>query len=214
MTTLLRAPRECASWYWDLDGIVSPGIESALRVAADAVAVLKQFDLLTPVSLEYKWYVLDSGFTGVRSSLYGFTSLDDPDLPGKLLASRPSGFPNAQISKVNVVGSGTWFDGEGKARVEPQVVDLSVTTGRYSPSVTVSVHHDIWSWFDFSGRPHPEVHSRNAPRLADALRTLGSTFGMEAETGEPTYFGSAVGLGVSTPDADDDGMGPNLTNKL
>ncbi|WP_432587661.1 hypothetical protein ABVG11_20190 [Streptomyces sp. HD1123-B1] len=214
MTTLLRAPRECASWYWDLDEIVPPGIESALKAASNAVTVLRQFDLLTPVSLEYRWYVLDSGFTGVRSSLHGFTALDDPDLPGKLLASRPSGFPNAQISKVNVVGSGTWFDDEGKDRIEPQVVDLSVTTGRYGPSVTVSVHHDIWSWFDFSGRPHPEVQSRNAPRLANALCTLNSTFGVEAETGEPTYFGSAVGFGVSTPDADENGMGPNLSDKL
>ncbi|WP_432015080.1 hypothetical protein [Streptomyces cucumeris] len=214
MTTLLRAPRQCASWYWDLDEIVPPGMESALKVASHAVTVLKQFDLLTPVSLEYNWYVLYSGFTGVRSSLYGFTSLDDPALPKKLLASRPSGFPKAQISEVSVVGSGTWFDGAGEARVEPQVVDLSVTTDPFGPSVTVSVHHDIWSWFDFSGRPHPEVHSRNAPRLADALRALESALGMEAETGEATYFGSAVGYSVSTPDADDDGMGPNLTRKL
>ncbi|WP_435242954.1 hypothetical protein [Streptomyces cucumeris] len=214
MTTLLRAPKKCASWFWDLDEVIAPGIESALRVASDAATVLKQFDLLTLIGLRYDWDVLGSGFTGVTSTLYGLTSLDDPALPGKLLASRPSGFPKAEINELSVVGSGTWFNGDGKARIEPQIVDLSVTTDPYGPFVRVSVHHDIWSWFDFSGRPHPEVHSRNAPRLADALRALESALGMEAETGEPTYFGSAVGFGVSTPDADENGMGPNLSDKL
>lgn len=56
--------------------------------------------------------------------------------------------------------------------------------------------------------------SSSAPRLADALRAIESALGMEAETGEATYFGSAVGYSVSTPDPDDDGMGSNLTRKL
>ncbi|MEU2564292.1 hypothetical protein ABZ626_33925 [Streptomyces longispororuber] len=89
-----------------------------------------------------------------------------------------------------------------------------MTTSSYGPMATVSVHHDIWCWFDFSGRPHPEVQSMNAPRLTQPLREVCTTLGMEAEAGEPTYFGHAVDFGISTPDADDNGLGPDLTGWL
>lgn len=213
MSTLMRAKKECGSWFWDLDEVESSGLESALHVAAKMVEVLGRFDLFAPSSLECMWLVPGTGFTGVMSTVF-IRNLSDPEVQQKLSGSRPAAFPEAKIRDFKVVGTGVWYDADGRARKEPRLVDLSVTTSSYGPTATVSVHHDIWSWFDFSGHPHPEVQNRNAPRLADALRELNSTLGVEAETGEPTYFGHAVDFGISTPDADENGLGPDLTDKL
>ncbi|MDG4856784.1 hypothetical protein P8605_01145 [Streptomyces sp. T-3] len=214
MTTLLRAPKECGSWFWDLEGATPSGTVPALRVAANVTQVLQRHQLLTPQKIEYDWYVPGSGYTGVMSTLLVFTPLDDAGLPDKVLGSRPSAFPAAEIQEIRVIGSGKWIDADGDAHTEPQLVDLSVTTDEFGPMASVSVHHDVWSWFDFSGRPHPQVQRNNAPRLSEALFELNSLLGIEAETGESTYFGSAVGFGISTPDADENGLGPNLTKKL
>ncbi|MBC9717858.1 hypothetical protein H9Y04_35535 [Streptomyces sp. TRM66268-LWL] len=214
MTTLLRAPKECGSWFWDLEETAPTGIASALTVASNMVRVLQRHDLLTPRRLEYDWYMSGSGHTGVRSTLLLFTPLDDHELPEKVLGSRPAAFPSAEIQEIRVIGSGEWIDADGVLRTEPQLVDLSVTTDEFGPMASVSVHHDVWNWFDFTGNPHPQVQRKNAPRLAEALAELNSLLGVEADPGESTYFGSAVGLGVSTPDADENGLGPNLTDKL
>ncbi|POX43077.1 hypothetical protein C3486_02345 [Streptomyces sp. Ru73] len=214
MSQLKRAPKQCGSWFWDLEDVAPPGLESALAVAAKMTAALQKFDLLSPVKLEYGWYVLDSGATGVMSTLFVFTPLDDPGLPGKVLGSRPSAFPDAEVDDLHVVGSGTWLDAEGKAHREPRLVELAVSPDPLGPTATLAVHHDIWNQFDFSGRPHPEVHDHNAPRLAAALRELNSTLGVTPELGEPTYFGSATEFGIAAPDPHDDGTGPDLTDKL
>ncbi|QQC89027.1 hypothetical protein [Streptomyces alfalfae] len=213
MSTLPRAKKECGSWFWDLDETAPSGLDSALSVAARMVEVLDQFELLSPRGLECMWLALGKGFTGVMSTVF-IQSLVDPEIPHKLHGSRPAALPEAKFRDFKVIGSGVWYDAEGRPHREPRLVDVSVTTSSYGPTATVSAHHDIWSWFDFSGRPHPEVQSRNAPRLADALLGINSALGVEAETGEPTYFGHAVEFGISTPDADEHGLGPDLTDKL
>jgi len=214
LSQLKRAPKKCGSWFWDLEGIAPSGLESALAVAAKMTTVLQRFDLLSPARLEYRWYVLGSGAINVMSTLFVFTPLDDPSLPDKVLGSRPSAFSNAEVDDLHVVGPGTWLDAEGKTHEEPGLVELAVSPDPLGPTATLAVHHDIWNWFDFSGRPHPEVHDRNAPRLAGALRELNSALGVTPELGEPTYFGSAIEFGIAVPDAHDDGMGPDLTDKL
>ncbi|MGW6020622.1 hypothetical protein [Streptomyces sp. NPDC055099] len=213
MSTLMGAKKECGSWFWDLDEIAPSGIDSPLSVAARMVEVLDQYELFVPSGLECMWLTSGKGFTGIMSTIF-IRNLTDPEIPHKLSGSRPAAFSEAKIRDFNVIGTGIWHDAEGRPRKEPRLVDLSVTTSSYGPTATISVHHDIWSWFDFSGRPHPEVQNRNAPRLADALRELNSALGVEAETGEPTYFGHAVDFGISTPDADESGLGPDLTDKL
>ena len=214
MPRLMRAPRECGSWSWDLDEVARPGLESALETAARMSEVLRGLELLSPTSLQYGWYVLDKGATGITTSVTLSTPLGDPKLAQRLLGSRPSAYPTAEIDDVHLIGSGTWIDAKGERHKEPQLVDLSVSPAPIGLSVELSVHHDIWSWFDFSGRPHPEVHRQNAPRLANALNELSSLLGVAPELGEPTYFGAATLDGVASPDAYDDGLGPDLTNRL
>ncbi|MFD7497958.1 hypothetical protein ACFV8T_37390 [Streptomyces sp. NPDC059832] len=220
MSTLMRAPKHCGSWYWDLEESTPTGPESELIAAtlikaSQFIEVLSSHDLLTATKIEYNWYAPNCGWTGLLSSLsIPETPLHTPDLPERVLGSRPTAYPNAYIREFYVTGSGTWFDSKGNPRKEFGLVNLSLSPFSIGISAEVAVHHDIWSWFDFSGRPHPEVYNRNAPRLANALREITSVLGVEPDPGEPTYFGHAVGFGVSTPDADDDGLGPNLTDHL
>lgn len=214
MSILMRAPKECGSWYWDLEEVVPAGLESALLVAARVAEVLKRFDLLDPVRIEFGWYVLGSGPTGVRSTLFTSLPLHDPALPEKVLGSQPAAFPDSEVGDLNIGGSGTWFDTAGKGRREPGLIEFSVSTDPYGPTVTLEVHHDIWSPLDFSGRPHPDVHERNAPRLSAALREITAVLGVSAETGDPTYFGHAVEFGIYTSEAQENGLGIDLTDRL
>ncbi|MFF8812933.1 hypothetical protein [Streptomyces pactum] len=214
MSRLMRAPRECGSWFWDLEDFAEPGLESALATAARMCEVLERLDLLVPAKVEYGWYVMGRGATGVTTSLEVVKPLDHPSLPGRLLGSRPVAFPDAKIDWVNVIGAGTWIDEKGREYRELRLVDLSVDPAPVGLSVELSVHHDIWSQYDFSGRPHPLVYQRNAPRLKAALEGLTSLFGNPPEPGEPTYFGTATADGLAVPEADEDGLGPDLTFRL
>ncbi|MGW3089737.1 hypothetical protein [Streptomyces sp. NPDC001108] len=214
MAFLMRAPRHCGSWSWDLDETMPAGFDSALTVAIQMIDILNRFDLFSPVTLEYKWYMPRSGPTGVGTCLTIADSPDKSSLHEKVQGSRPAAFPEAEVGILHFTGSGAWSDAKGNLRREPLLVDVSVNPSLFSLVAEISVHHDIWSWFDFSGHPHPEVYSRNAPRLADALREITSTLGVEPEVGEPTYFGHALGYGISTPDADKNGLGLDVTDRL
>ncbi|MEU5048291.1 hypothetical protein [Streptomyces sp. NPDC021096] len=214
MSTLMRAPRECGSWFWDLEEVAEPGLESALATAARMTDVLARHGLLTPHRLEYDWYVLDHGGIDIRTNIALTVPLGDPRLPERVLASRPAGFPNAEVYDVNIVGTGTWVDATGKSRREPRLVDLSLSPVPVGLSAELSVHHDIWGELDFAGKPHPDVHRQNAPRLTAALQELNSMLGVTAQPGEATYFGFATQLGIGTPETLDDGTGPDVTDKL
>ncbi|MET8028800.1 hypothetical protein [Streptomyces avermitilis] len=214
MSTLRRAPQECGSWFWDLCEVAAPELESALSTAERMSRVLARLQLLTPAGLEYGWHVLDVGATGMASNLELTQPWGASSLAERLRGSRPVAFPAAEISSVHVTGTGTWFDATGKPRKEPRLIDLSVSPDPTGLSAELSVHHDIWGWYDFSGRPHPEVHRQNAPRLAAALKELIVVLGVSAEPGDPTYFGAATPEGFATPDAYDGGFGPDLTGRL
>ncbi|MBL1095180.1 hypothetical protein [Streptomyces coffeae] len=214
MSTLMRAPRECGSWLWDLEEFAPPGLESALTTAARMAEVLAAHDLLTPQRLEYRWYVLDSGGINITTNLALTVPLSDAALPERVRGSRPVGFPDADVDDLHVVGPGRWVDAQGTPHTEPRLLDLSVSPAPVGLSAELAVHHDIWGWFDFAGRPHPDVHQRNAPRLTAAIEDLNALLGVSGEPGEPTYFGSATELGIATPDARDDGSGPDVTDRL
>ncbi|MFD7130482.1 hypothetical protein [Streptomyces sp. NPDC059894] len=214
MSTLMRAPRECASWFWDLYDFGAPGLESALSLAARTSEVLIRHELLVPVRLSYVWSVAGTGTTGVTTTLdLAARSLGDPGLPARVRGSRPAAHLTADISDVSVLGTGTWIDAEDRPRNEYRLVDLSFSTAPTGLSAELSVHHDIWGRYDFAGRPHPEIHLRNAPRLTAALKDLTAMFGTPPEPGERTYFGMATVEGVADPDADENGMGPDLTGR-
>jgi hypothetical protein len=214
MSTLLRAPRECGSWWWEFDDAAAPVLDASLSTLAHCVDVLAEHDLLHPHRLEYGWYVPGSGGFGVSTTLALTTALSDPALPERILSTRPVGFPTAEVADIRVVGAGTWLDAQGMPHRETGLVDIEVTPDPDSFAIELTVHHDVWMFYDFSGRPHPEIQKRNAPRLAAAVHALDSRLGVQAVTGEPTYFGAADGFTIATPDPSPDGFGPDLTDKM
>ncbi|MGW4889418.1 hypothetical protein [Streptomyces murinus] len=212
MSMLMRAPRECASWFWDLEDYASPGLRSALGTAARMSDVLRGYDLLKPSALEWHWVVPGRGSIA-KTRLQLPKPLDGEQLAACVEELRPVAFPQAEFSGFLVTGPGMWLDERGAQRWEYGLVELTVSAEPLGLSADVAVHHDIWGPFDFRGTPHPEVHQQNAPRLAAALRDLDGLLGVPAEPGQPTYFGRAEGYGVGEPEAAD-GRGPDLTDLL
>ncbi|MGW2476230.1 hypothetical protein [Streptomyces sp. NBC_00209] len=209
---LTRAPRESGSWFWDLDDVVEPGLESALRTAGRMSAVLRQHGLLEPDALEWNWFQVGKGGLGIHSRLdLVERSLDDPKLPEALRSCRPAGYPQAEMGGILVLGSGTWFDAKGTPQSEHRLVELMVSPDEIGPSAEISVYHDIWGPCDFRGEPHPAIHAANAPRLTSALEEIVMLLGVEPEPGEPTYYGHAKGYELAAPDLVD-GRGPDLTD--
>ncbi|MFE2250467.1 hypothetical protein [Streptomyces lavendulae] len=214
MSILMRAPRESGSWFWDLYDVSESGLEPALATAARMSAVLSAHGLLEPQALEWSWFEVGKGGLGIDSGLSLLSrSLGDEKLADEIRGCRPVGHPGAEMTGFVVVGSGTWYDAEGSARKEGRLVELRVSPDSIGPSATLSVHHDVWATCDFRGNPHPEVHARNAPRLATALRELDVLLGVEAEPGEPTYFGMAKAYGLEDAELID-GRGPDLTDLM
>lgn len=213
MSMLMRAPRECASWFWDLEDYAPPGLRSALITGARMAEILRKHDLLEPRSLEWPWFIPGLGGAPLTSHLHVLKPIDDELVLQRVQEMRPVGHPQAIVGDVLVAGTGVWFDERGVPRREHKLVELTVSTEELGLSAEVSVHHDIWGPFDFRGDPHPEVYRRNAPRLAAALQELEAVLGIKAEPGEATSFGRAVGHGVDEPVVVD-GRGPDFTDQL
>lgn len=194
--------------------MIEPGLEPALATAARMSAVLSAHGLLDPHALEWSWFEVGKGGLGIDSGLSLVSrSLGDEKLADEIRGCRPVGHPRAEMTGFVVVGTGVWFDAEGTARREERLVELLVSPDAIGPSAEVSVHHDVWATCDFRGNPHPAVHARNAPRLAAALRELDALLGVEAEPGEPGYFGMAKAYGLEDAELVD-GRGPDLTDLL
>ncbi|MEU9763714.1 hypothetical protein AB0D98_29205 [Streptomyces sp. NPDC047987] len=213
MSTLMRAPEECASWEWELDNFAPPGLDSALMTAARMSELLRAHSLLEPRVLEWMWFVYGIGGIGVTTRLPVRGRLNETELAQRIQQSRPSGFPDAKVGTISVFGRGMWLDAEGTERHEPDLLVLTVSPDELQLSAEVAVFHDIWGYFNFKGIPHPDIQKRNAPRLAAALRDLDTLLGTAAEPGDPTYFGRAKGYGIEMPDVID-GRGPDLTDGL
>lgn len=211
MSILMRSPKECASWEWELDEFATPGLNSALMVAARMSAVLRQYELLEPRNVEWHWLIHGIGGIGVTTSLSVAGQLDEVELRQRVEQCRPTGFPNSQAGVLTVSGRGTWLDAEGLAHQEDNLVVLSVDPDDLHLAAEVAVFHDIWGGYDFRGLPHPEIQSRNAPRLAAALQALEALLDAPATPGDATYFGRAEGYGIEVPDVID-GRGPDLTD--
>lgn len=214
MSTLKRSPRPCGSWFWDLEDFAPAGLESALETAARMADVLRGRDLLVPQRLEYSWYVAGSGGINMTTSLALTVPLADERLPERVRGSRPVGFPEAEFDDLCVLGPGRWTDAQGESHSEPRLVELSVSSASVGLSAEIAVHHDVWSAFDFSGRPQDDVYRRNAPRLAAALHDLNELLKVEAEPGEATIFGISTSTGLATPDPDEYGLGPDVSGSL
>ncbi|MBY8886643.1 hypothetical protein K7472_17475 [Streptomyces sp. PTM05] len=214
----MRAPQHTGAWNWDLEEHFAPGLGSALTTAARMVEVLREHGLMHRAEgLRWGWFTKGIGGLGITTefSLLNRT-LDDKDLPRRILGCRPEEFPEAEILGIFVLGRGTYIDASGREHSEDGLVGLIMHPAEDGLSAVLEVYHDVWADYDFFGRPHPQVYGHNAPRLSAALRDLDALLGVPADPGESTYFGVTEGYGLARTEPDEliDGLGLDRSDKL
>ncbi|MGW9350595.1 hypothetical protein [Nocardiopsis flavescens] len=197
---LTAAPAPVASWSWevssDADDLTLADACARLHTAAD---VLASEGLCTPRTLRVSWLRPGEGYSG-------FASLMDIDpaeeftpaaMADRVPVGRPAGLPDAEPQALTLAGPGSWTDAQGAEQRAHGLVDATVYLAPWFLEVTVAVRHDIWLRADFSGRPHPRLYRRNAPRLAAALEGVEKALGLETSPGEPTPHGTPDKYGIS-----------------
>lgn len=70
-------------------------------------------------------------------------------------------------------------------------------------AIDLATFSDAWMPYDLKGIPQPVVHTKNAPRLAAALRELAVVVASETDPEGPTYFGKPTEIGVDNYFEDD-----------
>ncbi|MFD3686447.1 hypothetical protein ACFWTE_16670 [Nocardiopsis sp. NPDC058631] len=216
MSNLLRAPSEVGSWLWYVEAPENPDISDSLVVVARVASVLEKHDLLKSDVIEICWSEYGKGKIGIWTKAAPGIPFADPRYATFVQQGRPSGFPKAHAAHIETVSTGAWIDASGKRHQELQLVNLMVSPDPNEIQVEISVHHDIWSWYNFSGHPHPEIYDQNAPRLAAALEEVETMLEAETENGEGTYFGTSEGFWIKRPDPEDlvDGLAMDATDRL
>lgn len=215
MSLLMRSPKATATWTWVVEHDEgTEGLEVGCTTAISAAEVLQNRDLLYLDSVDVDWFQYGVGHTGYRSRILYCRDLTAAALADRVRDSRPTGRSEAYPESLALLGPGNWVTPVGRKRGEPELVSVSVDVATEDTMVELSVYHDIWAENNFFGHPHPEIHNGNAPRLAQALRDLGTLLGVEAEVGEPTYFGTALDYGVEAPRGGSAGGGLDVTDRL
>lgn len=205
-TTLLRAPRETGSWFWWPTGLkrgFAPQVDLVVRLAA----VLAQHGLYDAARINCRWRVDGRVLPRTWSTVQTMSgaALDAAALTAAFARGRPDGLPDhAEPGDLELECAGSWLDAEGGAHTQPDLLRLNVDAIFLDPSVYLEVYHDVWMTHDFYGEPHEEIYRRNAPRLTAALTEISALLGCEAEPGESTYFGHAVGLRIENAQDDDE----------
>lgn len=132
----------------------------------------------------------------------------------RITESQPVGHPDTHVGQIELLGSGYWINADGEKKREERLVDVSILLSPDDISVALGVRHDIWMWFDFSGKPHPKVYNNNKTRLSEALKEIEEALGTDTIPGDSTYFAEPEKYGIVTPEANSEGFGRNETHML
>ncbi|MFE3446532.1 hypothetical protein ACFXNW_26175 [Nocardia sp. NPDC059180] len=200
----LRAPAFSFGWtWWPTD--VGEGVAAQFELAARLAACAERHGVLSPSQVSCRWLVEDQMVPGAHSAVAVAGDLADRALPTLLESARPAEVPaHASIGALTVTGPGTRVDASGTPHTEDDLLRLGVDLTGAEPMVDLEVYHDIWLTNDFRGRPQPEIHRGNAPRLAATLAGFDTMLGVAAEPGPPSTFGTPQPRGIEPP-LDEDG---------
>lgn len=135
-------------------------------------------------------------------------------LSERIMSSQPAGFPDSHAGQIEILGSGYWINADGERKREEQLVNVSLLVTPDDISVALGVHHDIWMWFDFSGRPHQSIYNNNKPRLSETLKEISEVLKTDIIPRDPTYFATPEEDGIATPTPSPDGFGRDETHML
>ena len=209
MTLLPSARSVVASWEWLRETPNGRDLLLGASVAAKASQILGEHKLLDLKRVEIFWDHQGKGPIGVGSiiTMPSGKKLVADDLMTQIAACQPKAYPDSRAYRIYMTGPGAWIDAQGKERWEPRIVDFMVDVQIFGVAGILSVIHDIWSWYDFSGNPQPLVYENNAPRLAAAIREIEDSLGVEAEPGESTFYAEPERYGIKYYPPDEEGKG-------
>ncbi|GAA1450790.1 hypothetical protein [Nocardiopsis tropica] len=215
MGVLFRAPVEVGSWSWDIDFQGWPGVGDLLACLNETVPVLEGEELLRVSVISVRWREKGGG-EGVKITYPVGSVVNESGALEPFHIELPSGLSDPMVSTIDLIGNGVWFDEDGERHEADQLVVVFVTSVPGAIGFELQVHHDIWSTYAFDGTPHPTIREKNAPRLARAIEGIEEVFRIEAEPGEPTYFGTSDRYGVRDPQPEEifDGRGPDKTDQF
>ncbi|NEW53796.1 hypothetical protein GV794_25135 [Nocardia cyriacigeorgica] len=209
----LRAPAFSFVWTWWPTG-VGLGVAAQFELAARLTSCAAQHGLLSPAQVSCRWLIEGRIAPGAHSTIAVAGGLADPALAALMESARPAELPaHATIGAITVTGPGTRFDALGAPHTDNELLRLTVDLTGSEPMVDIEVYHDIWLTHDFHGRPHPEIHQYNAPRLAATLADFDAALTVAAEPGPPSTFGTPQPRGIEPP-LDDDGAPMDVTDWL
>src|SRR5699024_3415936 len=152
--------------------------------------VLDRQSLMDLSEIRVSWHRHGQGPIGFRSliSLRDIQELNAEVMTERIMSSRPAGYSDTHAGQIELLGSGYWINANGERRREEQLVDVSLLVTPDYISVALGVRHDIWMWFDFSGRPNEKIYNSNKPRLSEAFKEISEFLKTETIPGDPTYL--------------------------
>lgn len=215
MTRPLSAPSEIAYWDWYVDIENGEVLNSATAITLSISKALDRHALMELSEVRVSWHRLGQGSIGFRSlvPLRGIQGLSAEIMAEMIMSSQPAGFPDTYAGQIELLGSGYWINADGERNREEQLVNVSLLVTPDDISVALGVHHDIWMWHDFSGRPHQNVYN-NKPRLSEILKEISEILKTEITPGDPTYFATPEEDGIAIPDTSANGFGRDETHML
>jgi hypothetical protein len=187
----VRTTSTLARWTWGRDSEKSGGVLTCLRELFTAYAVLSEHRLMVGAPR-----VTVSVHEAGKKNTYLFQGTFEPagapssaglaqDLADRIAATMRAGEPGSVYAHAR--SSGEILAG-GEAREEVDLCRLGVSVFGSYVSTDLETTSDAWLPYDLKGRPQPDVHAANAPRLAAALRDLSEALDTETDPDDPTWF--------------------------
>ncbi|MDA0563781.1 hypothetical protein LG943_05485 [Streptomonospora sp. S1-112] len=200
MSLLTRSLKRTATWTWVVEHDEgADGFAAGAPVVVNVARALGETGVFTVEDVETQWFQDGVGYLGIRTRLSGAAGLTPEDLVRRVWHTRPAAHEHAQPTILELRGTGYWIAADGTRRGEPDLFGVSFNVVDEDTMVELGVHHDIWAENDFAGRPHPEVHRRNAPRLEAVLLAVERALGVETEPDGATFLGTSFNYGVRAP---------------
>lgn len=188
-----------ARWTWNSTAVTGDEIADCVGAALSVLYVLGANRLSGPVrriSVEVGRYgaprsPLHSGTFELQGS-----SLDENArrIVEEVREATPRGPIGTVVTRLECPGR--WFGADGAERRETRMFDCGVLATDTFVTVDLATYGDCWLPHDLTGRPQPEVHQANAPRLAAALDALAALLRDPTEPDGPTRYGVPTPTGV------------------
>lgn len=187
----MRTTSTVARWTWGREHEGSSGVQACLHELFTAYAVLSKHRLMvgTPrVSVSVheagkkNSYLFQETFE-LHAALPSSNAAKE--LAERITARMRSGeigsvYADARSAGEVVIG--------GDAHEEADLFRLGASTLLDYVGVELVTKSDAWLPYDLKGRPQPELHALNGPRLSSALRDLSEALDSETDPDDPTYF--------------------------